>query len=249
MEPEFSSVADDFFVNVNLQTTLALPTGRETILHFCEAVQREFAAMTSFYQRDSGEFVLEGDHEAGSYPWLELESHRLSSGYFAPPELRNAYHLHRWLLNRCVYFLGISPLDVDSLDVLFAFNLDYKGNRDEILAEALLANSPLWAFLGDAGGQPLECEPAVVVALDEACGLQARLSLETRSSSYQVRTGQYTDDPISVYLTVRRYPTPGEPFDIEASFGTQSEICEDLTCRTVIPNVVQPIAAAIAAAQ
>ena len=31
---DFSSAADDFFVNLNLQTNLALPTNRETLLPF-----------------------------------------------------------------------------------------------------------------------------------------------------------------------------------------------------------------------
>ena len=249
MAAEFKSIADDFFVNMNLQTTLALPDSRETILHFCEAVQKEFRAMTGFYQRESGEFVLEGDHEGGSYPWLELQTHRISAGFFNPPHVEDAYHLHRWLLNRFVYFLGISPLDVECLDVLFGFNLDFHGNRDAVLADALLGDSPLAALTFDAAARALEFEPALVIALDEACCLQARLSLETRSSSYQVRTGQYTNDPISVYFTIRQYPTPGSVLELEESYRQQRELCEDLACRTVIPNVINPIAAAIAAAR
>lgn len=249
MTPEFNAIADDFFVNMNLQTTLALPTSRETILHFCEAVQKEFPEMTGFYQRDSGEYVLEGDHEGGVYPWLELQTHRLSAGYFNPPSVADAHHLHSWLLNRCVYFLGISPLDVECLDVLFGFNLDFRGNRDAIVADGLLGDSPLAALAADPDVRVLECEPAMVVTLDEACCLQARLSLETRSSSYQVRTGQYADDPISVYFTIRKYAEPGKVLDLEESYLQQKEICEDMTCRTVIPNVIHPIADAISAAR
>lgn len=246
MDLDFSGAADDYFLNLNVQTTLALPTSRETVLHFCEAAQREFPQMTSFYQRETGEFVLEGDHEAGNYPWLELQTHRLSAGFFNPNSLEQAYHVHRWLLNRCPYFLGISPLDVECLDVLVGFNLDFQGNRDAIVADALLGGSPLAALLGDSDQRPLECEPNLVIALDAACTLQCRLSVETRSNSFQVRTGQYDPEPISVYFTIRKYPTPGQVMDTEKSFEQQRELCEDLARRIVLPNVIQPIAAAIA---
>jgi len=248
MSHEFSSVADDFFVNMNLQTTLALPQGRETVLHFFEAVQKQFAEMTNFFQRDSGEFVLESDRDKGQYQWLELQSHRLTAGQFNPPDLADAYGLHEWLLERSVYYLGVSGLDVECLDVLFGFNLDYRGNRDAIVTEALVGGSALAALGADAAMNPIEFEPNLVLAMDEDCSRQARLLLETRSSTYQVRTGQYDDEPVSVYFTVRQYPRPGELIPLKETFAQLYELCEDLSRRTVIPNVIHPIATAIASA-
>ena len=244
---DYGTLADDFFVNLELQTALALPDSRETLLHFCEAVQREFKEMTSFYQRESGEFVLEGDRESGSYQWLELQSHRVSAGFFNPPQLQSAYHLHDWLLDRCVYFLGIGGIDVEALDVLFGFNLDFNGNRDALVAGALLAGSSLAGMLGEHPVRAIECQPSIVLTLSEDCYTQARLSLETRSSSYQVRTGNYDEEPISVYFTLRRYPTPGQVLDIRKSFAQQCAAGEDLLARVVIPQVIQPIADAISA--
>ena len=242
----YSSVADDFFVNIDLQTTLALPDSRETILQFCEAVQKEFREMTSFYERDPQHYVLEGDRDSGTYQWMELQSHQLSAGFFSPPDLESAYHLHDWILDRVVYFLGIGGLDVEALDVLFGFNLDYCGNRDAIVAEALLEGSSLGAMFTDHPVRVVEFQPSLVVALNEDCYMQGRLALETHCDSHQVRTGNYSDDPISVYLTVRRYPSPGSVLDIRESFARQCEIGEDLTERIVIPQVAQPIASAIA---
>lgn len=240
--------ANDFFVNLDLQTTLALPDSRETILQFCEAVQKQFREMTNFYQRDSGQYVLEGDRDAGSYQWMELQSHQLSAGYFNPPGIESAYQLHGWLLDRIVYFLGIGGLDVEALDVLFGFNMDYQGNRDAVVAEALLSDSGLSAFSAEHTARFVEYQPSLIVALTEDCYTQARLSVETRSNSYQVRTGSYSDDPISVYFTVRRYPSPGTVMNIGESFSQQCDLAEDLADRIVIPQVVEPIAAAIAAA-
>ena len=246
---DFSSVADDFFVNIDVQTALALPQSRDTVLHFCEAVGKQFPAMTALYQRDTGEFVLEGNRESGSYQWLEIQSRRLSAGYFNPPETADAYRLHRWLLESCVYFLGVSAMDVEALDVLFGFNMDYQGNRDVIVADAVLGGSAMGSVVSELPGKPVECEPNIVISLDEECYTQMRLSIETRCSSYQVRTGQYDDEPISVYLTVRMYPRPGETVDLKETFDEQRDSCEDIVGRVLIPNVVQPIAAAISAAQ
>ncbi|MFP4355552.1 MAG: hypothetical protein ACLFUJ_10570 [Phycisphaerae bacterium] len=247
MATDFSGLADDFYSNLNLQTTLSLPTGRETVLHFCEAVQKQFPSMTSFYQKDTGEYVLEGDRESGCYRWMELGENRLTAGFFNPQDLGRARQLHAWLLDRSIYFLGVSPLDVDAMDVLIGFNMDFQGNRDEIVMQALMGGSPLIGLSDEGHFRCGQCEPNIVMVLDEECNIQARLAVETRSNSYQIRTGQYSDDPISVYFTVRQYPQPGKMLDLADDFARQFEICEDLTCRIVLPQVVQPIAATISA--
>ncbi len=247
MSTDFNGLADDFFANVNLQTTMTLPTQRETVLHFCEAVQKQFSSMTSFYQRETGDFVLEGDRESGSYRWLELSPNRMAAGFFNPPDMAAARDLHAWLLDRSTYFLGVSSLDIEAIDVLVGFNMDFQGNRDEIVLQALLAGSPLAALDGEGSYRCIECEPNIVLSLDEDCYRQARIAVETRSSSYQVRTGQYSDEPISVYFTLRRYPRPGDLIEMVPAFEQQFETAEDLTCRIVLPQIVQPISAAISA--
>jgi len=133
--------------------------------------------------------------------------------------------------------------------VLFGFNLDYTGNRDMVVAEALLSESPLACFLSEPGIKAIEYEPNIVFSLDEECCTQARLSIETRCSSYQVRTGQYEEEPISVYLTVRGYPAQGKVLDLQEAFSQQFKICEDFASQHVVPQIVQPIAHAIATAR
>ena len=248
MTVDYAAFTDDFFINVDLQTTLALPTSRESVLHLCETVQKKYATMTNLYQRDGGEYVLEGNRESGCYRWLELQSHRLSSGYFNPPRLSDAFNLHRWLIESSIYFLGVSPLDVDGLDVTFGFNMDYKGNRDAVVARAMFAGSPLDAMASEISLRTTECEPMLVMALDEECSMQARVSVETRCTNTEVRTGQYENEPISVYFTVRRYPRPGEVIDLKESYDAQRRVCEDLVVRAVVPHVIEPIVAAIATA-
>lgn len=246
MTESFDAFSDDFFVNMSLQTALPLPEGRETILQFCEACQREYATMATFYQRESGEYVLEGDRDGGSYRWMEMEQRRVSSGFFNPPDLEQALAQHRWLLERCTYYLGVSHLDIECLDVVFGFNLDYQGNRDAIVAEALLGGSPLGTLAEDGQLTALGFEPSFIVALERDCYTQARVSLETRNNSYQVRTGNYEDEPISIYFTVRGYPRPGEKFNTKQAFERQCAAAQELTQRIVVPRIIRPIAAAIA---
>lgn len=246
MSRQFNDIADDFFLNLNLQTTLALPTGRETVLSFCEAVQKRFTMMTSLYQRDSGEYVLEGDREAGCYQWLELQGRRMSAGFVNPPDLDEGVEFHRWLLERSVYFLGVGGLDVECVDVTFGFHLGFVGNRDAVVAEAMLSNSPLAAIANEGLGKALECEPSLVFALDTDCSVQARLAIETRCNDYQIRTGDFTDEPIAIHFTIRRCPRPGEVMRAEAAFTNSCTIGEDLCDRLIVPQVVRPIQTAIA---
>lgn len=246
---EFSSIVDDFFMSVSVLTNLPLPTSRETVLHFYEAVQKEFPDMTSFYSRETGEFVLEGNRDSGSYGWVEIHPTRLSAGYFNPNNLESAFNMQRWLLHRSTYFLGMSGLDIEAIDVCFGFNIEYEGNRDAIVSEALLANSPLAQFANLPGVKPLQCEPSITIAMDEDCCLQSRLVLETRSSSHEVRTGDYESEPITVYFTVRRYPKQGELMDMHKTFEQNREICEDYSCRVLVPHVIGPIVTAISSSR
>ncbi|KKL79960.1 hypothetical protein LCGC14_2009570, partial [marine sediment metagenome] len=210
MSASFSNFSDDFFVNMDLHTALPMPQERETVLSFCEAVQKQFPDMADFYRRDNGPYVLEGDRNAGSYRWTELGARQLSAGAFNPADVENAYAQHAWILDRSRYFLGVSHLDVESLDLVYGFNLVYVGNRDAIICEALLEGSRLGELTAHCGATALNCEPSLIMTLDTDCFLQARVAIETRNSSYQVRTGAYEEEPISIYFTIRAYPRPAE---------------------------------------
>ncbi|MCK5113947.1 MAG: hypothetical protein KAR11_04215 [Phycisphaerae bacterium] len=246
---DFSNSSDDFFVNINVQTTMRLPSTRETILHFFELVQKEFPTMSSFFRRETGEYVLEGNRESGNYQWVEIHNNRFCAGFFNPPDSNDAKHMHSWLLERSPYYLGMSGLDVEAIDVLHGFNLDYTGNRDMVVADAILSESPLSCFLSEPGIKPIEYEPNIVFSLDEECCTQARVAIETRCNSYQVRTGQYEEEPISVYFTIRGYPQQGKVMNLQETFVRQFELCEDFCSHQVVPQIVQPIAQVIATAQ
>lgn len=242
----YSSLCDDFGVFSYLNTKLDLPNGRETVLHFFEALQKSFPQMTDFDRRENGDFALEEERESGSYRWAALETRRLAVGFVNPPTLEDADTTHERVLEVAPYHLDFSALDCEALDVTFTFDLLYAGNHDEVVAEALAAGGPTESFFSVPGARVLNFEPAVMLALDEGCRLQARLSIETRTNAYQLRTGQFPEAPISVYFTVRQY-WGKQPFKtFVESYHNQRRICQELVDSTVVPTIITPLARTIA---
>jgi hypothetical protein len=243
----YSSLCDDFGVYAYLNTKMDLPQGRETVLHFFDSLQKSYPKMTDFERRESGEFVLEEDREQGSYRWVTLDGRRLSSGYVNPPELNDADTQHLRVLELAPYHLDFSALDIEALDTLFVFDFSYAGNHDEVVAEALGVGGPLEQLLQMPDSKVLNFEPTIMLALDEACRLQSRLSIETRTNAYQVRTGQFPDAPISIYFTIRQYWGRQPYKTLAESYENQRRICQELVDSHVVPNIVRPLAQTISA--
>ena len=242
----FSSFCDDFYVNMRMGSQLALPNGREQLLHFFERLGRDFPAMTRFRKTDAGEFNLEEDRGSHSYRWASVEPKRLASGHVNPESIEDALKLHTLNLGLAPHYLGISPLEVDYLDVLFGFDLACHGNHDEVVAESLFNDNPLASFTEEAGARAIDFQPSVTVALSDDCRLQARVDVVTRTNSYQVRTGEYGDDVISVYLIIRRYWGDRPKMLMEKMLPELAERAEQLTHSYVLPRILKPISSAIA---
>src|SRR4051812_17992272 len=199
------SEADDFYINVNLGTAMELPSSRDTVLHFFEQMRKAFPDLNNFYTRESGDLVLEGDKDLEAYRWVAIEPRRLCTGQVNPESLEDAYRQHEMVLELAPHLLTISLLDCEALDVMYGFDFTYEGNHDEVVAEALGVGPGLEGLLDVPGARVINYEPSVTLALDEACRLQCRLSIETRTNAYQVRTGEFSEDQISLYFTVRQY--------------------------------------------
>src|SRR5262249_46481426 len=153
------------------------------------------------------------------------------------------------VLELAPYHLDLSPLDCEAMDVLFAFDFTFGGNHDEVVAEALGLNSSLENLGQMPHHKVINYEPSLMLALDEQCRLQCRLSVEPRTNAFQVRTGQFPEAPISVYFTVRQY-WGRQPFkNFTDSYHNQRKIAQELVDNHIIPGVVRPLAQAIAAKQ
>jgi hypothetical protein len=247
MTQPYATFCDDFYVNMRLGSQLALPHGRETLLHFFERMGKSFPNMTKFRKAsESNEYSLEEDRSSPSYRWVSVEQKRLTSGHVNPTSIEEALKLHSLVLDMAPHHLGISGLEIDYLDVLFGFDLTFGGNHDEIIAESLFPESPLTCLTEETGARAVDFQPTVTVALSDDCRLQARIDVVTRTNSYQVRTGDYSDEVISVYLIVRRYwgDRPREP--MHEMFKQMAEKAEQLCTQYIVPRVLRPISSAIA---
>lgn len=245
MSNPYASFCEDYYINMRLGSQMPLPHGRETVLHFFEQLQKGFPAMSRF-RRGDGEMSIEEDRNAAGYRWVTLENKRLSSGHVNPDDIDQSLRLHQTVLQMAPHYLGLSPIEIDHLDVLFGFDIEFSGNHDDIVAETMFPDSPLACLTEEAGSRAVDFQPSVTVALSDDCRLQARIDVVTRTNSYQVRTGDYSDDCISVYLILRRYWGDRPKTPMEDLFAEMAERGDNLCNEYILPRIVRPISQAIA---
>jgi len=243
----YSSLCDDFYLDMYINTELDLPTQRDTVLAFFERIQKQFPSMGRFYRREDNEYCLEEDRNAGQYRWVALEIDRLGSGVVNPSSFEDAYSQDRLIIELIPYMLSVNHLDIDSLDVTFAMDFDYAGSHDEVIAEALLAQSAFNCLLDLPAAKPISFSPTAVVAISDDCRTQARISVESKTSIYEPREKrQLADEAISLSFTIRQYPAGTEKFDALKSFENQCRLAEELMAEKIVPNFVQPLTNVIA---
>ena len=243
---QYGSLCDDFYVNMNLSTEMELPGNRETVLHFFERVQKTFPSMRNFYCRERGDFVLEEDKDRGAYRWCTIEPRRVCSGQVNPGTIEEAMEQHRLVLDLAPYTLSVSPLDCEALDLLFGFDFTYRGNHNQLVAEALGVSPAMERVLEIPNSTVISHEPSLTLALDEDCRLQCRLSVETRTNAYQIRTGEFPEDQISVYVTARQYGSLKAECTFVETLEKLVEICQEMIEGHVVENVLGPLKRTIA---
>jgi len=242
MSNAFSSLCDDFYIDMYVNTELDLPTQRDTILAFFERIQKQFPSMGRFYRSEESEYCLEEDSDLGQYRWVALEGDRIGSGTVNPSSFEDAYRQDRLVLELAPYMLGVSHLDIDSLDVTFGMDFDYVGSHDEVIAEALFGSTAFNCLLELPSARPIGFSPAVVIALSDDSRTQARISVDSKTSIYTGRKQKHkSDEAISLSFTIRQCPSGQEKFDALASFEKQCRLAEELMAEKIVPNFVQPL--------
>ncbi len=242
----YSSLADDYYVNMNLSTEMDLSGSRETILHYFEQMQKRFPVMRNFYARDKGDFVLEEDKDQGHYRWCAVETRRLCSGCVNPENVKAALTQHQHALEIAPYGLSISTLDCEALDLMIGFDFTYRGNQNQLIAEALGVCPAFDKLSVMPGAVFINNEPTLTFSLDDECRTQCRVSVETRTNAYQVRSGEYQEEQVSVYVTARQYGSLEAGQTYVERIGRLSQICEDVVDNYVLESVLEPLARAIA---
>jgi len=242
----YGGYSDDFYVNMNLNTEMDLPNSRETVLHYFDRLQQQYPTMRNFYCRERSDFVLEEDKDCGSYRWATIEPRRVSSGQVNPPTVEESLHQHKLVLELVPYLLSVSPLDCESLNVMFGFDFTYRGNHNQLVAEALGVVPAMEKLLDYPGATIISNEPSLQIALDEECRLQCRMSIETRTNTYHVRTADYPEEQLSVYVTARRYGSLDANETYVGAMEQLVDICREMVENHVIDNVLQPLQKTIA---
>ena len=242
----YGSLADDMYMNVNLATEMELPGHRETVLHFFECVRKKYPTMRKFHARDKRDFVLEEDKEQGRYRWVAVEPRRFCSGHVNPASIEDALDQHRFLLDLAPALLSMSPLDCEAIDVLFGFDFAFRGNHNSLLAEAI-GPGPALEGIGDVPGSKLiNYEPSLTIAVDEECRTQVRVSTETRTNAFQVRTGEFAEEQLSVYVTARQYGSLEGGETYVDTVERLAQLAQDVIESCVVEQILRPLARTIA---
>ena len=241
----FSSLSDDYYINMNLATEMELTCGRETVLHFFEQIQKKYPTMQNFYQRDKGEFMLEEEKDRGHYRWCSIEPRRVCSGCVNPESFDAAITQHHFLLDVAPYALSISRLDCEALDFLIGFDFTCRGNHNALIAEALGVNPAFESLAAMPGATIISNEPTLTLSLDEDCRTQCRICVESRTNAYQIRTGEYAEDQLSVYVTARQYGGLGSYANFTDALNGLSSICCDFVENYVADQILEPLARTI----
>jgi hypothetical protein len=247
MPNSYAAFCDESYVNLRLGTLMKLPTDRNTLVSFFERMQRLYPEMLNFHQDGRhGEASVEESRDANSYRWLCVEPQRLSSGYLNPPEVQDAYKFNSSVLETVPYYMAVSQVDLDYLDVLWGFDFQYKGNHHELIAEALLGESPIGRMMDAPGARGINFELSGIVALSEDARLHARVWVEPRTTPTHVRSGEYPEDMLSLYVIVRQWSGGKRRPDLGALHAALIEQGEKFIEERVLDTFVTPIREGIA---
>jgi hypothetical protein len=244
MTDSYRALCSDFYVNQKLSVKLDLPRERQTILDLCDRLRRQFPGMSQF-RRYREELALESPASAEDNRWVAVKANNIRSGVVNPGSFEDAYALHRCVLQIAPFFLSVSPLDVDYIELLYGFDLPAERNHDEIVFEALVSGAPLARLLEIPGAEPSDCQPLIGLVIRDRAGMDGPIEVgfevKTRSGS---REGRHTDGgptPISVYLTLRKFGPVGDVKELPDVLALLARHGETIISTRVIPDIVVPI--------
>ncbi len=240
MSNSFGALCSDFYINQKIMLSMDLPKMRESSSELFDRIRREipeFERIRSFEQ----EVALETAEFEGHYQWMGLRPRSISSGVVNPMHIEKAYDLHRLVLELAPYYLSLSPLQIECIELVFGFDLPARENRNDIVMQSLLGNSPLASLADDGIEQLIDVQPRIGFALNESCDLQAFIEIKTRTSAVETATQIFQDEPITVFLTVRKNGPIQEVEELSEIFKRLSGHIEHIAEQRVIPDIVVPL--------
>ncbi len=256
MTESYRALCTDFYVNQKLAVKLDLPRGRETVLELFERVRRQFPSMNSF-RRFRDELALESPQSDLPQRWLAVRANTIRTGVVNASKPAVTYGRHRAVLDIAPVFMNISALDVDYLELLFGFDLAAAGNHDAIVFDALLSGSPLARLLEAPGASISDCQPMVGCALSipenegrgaGKQGIEAFFEVKTRENRQHAppqSDGEPQAEPISVYLTLRRFGAVSDLKELPGILESLGRYGEEMIESRVGPALLLPLREAI----
>ncbi|MEK6642274.1 MAG: hypothetical protein AABZ08_00060 [Planctomycetota bacterium] len=201
----FGAQCDDFHIATRLFLKLELALQREALLHFFDSVKREHPALCKLRRREDGALLLEEEEtENNARCWLRLDENALRFGQYNPPKPEDAHKFAQSVLKMAPYHLTLSELDYDHLEVVIGFDLEYRGNHDQLVAETLFGDSPLAGLIAhESVTGIIDAQPFLGISVTDNCDTQVYLEIKSRTSTFEIRTQQFEHQPLSVFLTLR----------------------------------------------
>ncbi|HIB51162.1 MAG TPA: hypothetical protein EYO40_07815 [Phycisphaerales bacterium] len=240
----FGTLCSDFYVNQKIKLSLDLPKIQESATDMFERIRREIPEFERIRPFD-GEVALETAEVEGRYQWVGLRPTSIASGFVNPNHIEAAYNLHRLVLDLSPYYLSLTPLHIEYIELVYGFDLPARENRNNVVAQSLLANTPL-ASLADESMEPLlDVQPRIGFALNEACDLQAFVEIKTRTTAVEAATQVFENEPISVFLTIRKNGPIQALEELESTFSRLAGHIEHIAEHRVVPDIVVPLHQAI----
>ncbi len=244
MTDSHRALCSDFYINFKLGVKMELPRKRETVLELFERLRRRFPAMHHFRPLKD-ELALESPSDDPLHRWVAVKATSLRAGVVNPPSMAEAYDLHNELAEAAPYFLSISGLDVEFVELLYGFDLECGQNHDAVIYEALVGDSPLAGLLDREEGTPLDCQPVMGFSFGEKNEYEAHFEVKSRSAA-TLREGESRTEPISVYQTVRRVGGVGDIRELPGVVQQLAERGERLLEQRSVPSLLVPLRNAIA---
>ncbi|MDX2146832.1 MAG: hypothetical protein SFZ23_04860 [Planctomycetota bacterium] len=238
------ALCSDFYVNHKLGVKMDLPKGRESVLDLFERLRKQFPQMNQL-RRFREEVALESPQAEPPHRWVAMRGNTIRSGTVNAAAWDESYALHLSVLELAPFFLNISPLDVDHLELLYGFDMAAQGNHDAIVCQAFYSSSPLAALMELPDAHPIECQPTLGFALGEKAGSELFVEVKTRTGPRGMRPAEPREDPISVYLTIRRFAPLRDVKELPALLKSMAEIGESVVQSHVIPSLLVPLRDAI----
>jgi hypothetical protein len=247
MTESYNSLCDTFYTNTILGTGLTMPSDRGTLVSFFERMQKSFPGLTHFVQRDrAGDPMLREDPDTGTYRWLSKGANVLASGYVGPSDPQAGHDFSHAVLEAAPYYLSISPVDMEYLEIAWGFEFRCKANHHEIIADALFGETTLGQLLAISNSKAIAFGVSLAVSVSADTRTQFRVAVQPRTTVPQIRTGQFVEEPLTVIGILRQWPGQKPRRDLHEIHQHLVEIGTPLIEERLVGPIVTPIRQAIA---